>query len=67
MSGARKLLIGGGIVLTMVGMLYGLHYAVFVEHQTLDEMGGSLATAFVNAADGNTSDARAGVAAYGAV
>jgi len=67
MSGARKLLIGGGIVLTMVGMLYGLHYAVFVEHQTLDEIGGSLATAFVNAADGNMSDARAGVAAYGAV
>ena len=27
-------------------MLYGLHYAVFVEHQTLDRMGGSLATCF---------------------
>jgi len=32
------------------GCLYGLYYAVLVEHQMLDQMGGALATAFVNAA-----------------
>src|SRR5438128_11969976 len=51
MSGARKLLIFGGLALAAIGMLYGLHYAVFIEHQTLDRMGGSLASAFVQAAD----------------
>jgi hypothetical protein len=50
MNGARRLLVFGGIALAIVGMLYGLHYAVFVEHQTLDRMGGSLATAFTHAA-----------------
>ena len=44
MSSARKLLVFGGLTLAAVGMLYGLHYAVFVEHQTLDTMGGALAT-----------------------
>ena len=53
MSRARKLLVFGGIALAVFGMLYGLHYAVFVEHQTLDRMGDSLAEAFVGAAEGN--------------
>ena len=48
---ASKLLIFGGLMLAAFGMLYGLHYAIFVEHQTLDRMGGSLATAFVDAAE----------------
>jgi hypothetical protein len=42
MNRARKVLIFGGTLLAAFGMLYGLHYAVFVEHQTLDGMGGSL-------------------------
>lgn len=67
MNGARKLLIFGGIALAALGMLYGLHYAVFVEHQTLDQMGGSLATAFVNAAGRNMPEAHAAVSHYGAV
>ena len=67
MNGARKLLVFGGIALAAAGMLYGLHYAVFVEHQTLDQMGGSLATAFVNAAGRNMPQAHAAVAAYGTV
>ena len=50
---ASRLLILGGLALAAVGMLYGLQYALFVEHQTLDRMGGSLATAFVNAAERN--------------
>ena len=66
MSGARWLLVLGGIALAAAGMLYGLHYAVFVEHQTLDRLGGSLASGFVDAAGRQMSDARADVASYGA-
>jgi hypothetical protein len=64
MSGARKLLIFGGIALAALGMLYGLHYAVFVEHQTLDGMGRSLASGFGQAANRHMADAHADVASY---
>jgi hypothetical protein len=64
MSAARKLLILGGVALAALGMLFGLYYAVFVEHQTLDRMGASLAGAFVSAARGAESDS--GIAAYAA-
>ena len=64
MSPARTILIVGGITLAALGMLYGLHYAVFVEHQTLDRMGGSLAQAFVHAAERNPASARDAVDAY---
>jgi hypothetical protein len=64
MSGARKLLIFGGIALAAVGMLYGLHYAVFVEHQTLDRMGGSLASAFTNAAERDWDDSQLALVTY---
>lgn len=67
MNSARKLLVFGGTALAALGMLYGLHYAVFVEHQALGQMGGSLATAFVNAAGRNMPEAHATVGAYGAV
>ncbi len=66
MSPARKLLIFGGIGLAALGMLYGLHYAVFVEHQTLDRMGGALATGFVNAANRQMAGAHAGIDTYSA-
>jgi len=66
MSRARKLLIFGGLALATFGMLYGLHYAVFVEHQTLDRMGGSLATAFTFAAERRMPEARNAVDVYGA-
>lgn len=64
MSAGRKLLIFGGISLAVFGMLYGLHYAVFVEHQTLDRMGDSLSAAFVSAAQGQTDAAHAAVGNY---
>ena len=64
MNPARTILIVGGITLAALGMLYGLHYAVFVEHQTLDRMGGSLAQAFVHAAERNPLSARDAVDAY---
>ncbi len=64
MSSARKLLIFGGLSLAAIGMLYGLYYALFVEHQTLDRMGGSLATAFVQAADRQWGDSEAAILSY---
>lgn len=66
MTGASKLLIFGGLALAALGMIYGLHYALFVEHQTLDHMGASLEGAFVSAADRHMPEAHAAIAAYGA-
>ena len=51
MSGSRRVLIIAGIALAVWGMGYGLWYAVFAEHQTLDSIGASLATGFAAAAD----------------
>lgn len=51
MSRAQKVLIFGGLILAAFGMLYGLRYALFIEHKTLDGMGSSLNRAFVAAAD----------------
>ena len=53
MSGSRRVLIVGGIALALWGMGYGLWYAVFAEHQALNGIGGSLATAFDAAASRN--------------
>jgi hypothetical protein len=64
MSNARKLLFAGGIILAAFGMLYGLHYAVLVEHQTLDRMGGSLASAFVHAAERRMPEAQGALDVY---
>jgi hypothetical protein len=66
MSAPRKLLILGGMILAAVGMTYGLHYALFVEHQTLDRMGGSLAAGFTHAAERRLPEANAAIAAYAA-
>jgi len=66
MSRARKLLLIGGFALAALGMLYGLYYALFVEHQTLDQMGGSLAQAFVQAAERRQVEASSSVDNYAA-
>lgn len=66
MSGAGKLLIFGGLALAAFGMLYGLYYAVFIEHQTLDTIGGSLAGAFVHAAERRIPEAHHAIDAYAA-
>jgi hypothetical protein len=63
-SRARKVLVFGGLVLAAFGMLYGLYYAVFVEHQTLDEMGGALASAFIHAAERNATESHSALDAY---
>jgi hypothetical protein len=51
MTAPRKLLIFGGLALAAFGMLYGLSYALFSEHQALDGMGAALTEAFVTAAE----------------
>ncbi len=66
MSGAKKILIFGGLALATIGMLYGLYYAVFVEHQTLDSIGGSLAGSFVQAAERRLPEAHGAIDAYAA-
>ena len=66
MSGSRKLLIFGGLALAAFGMLYGLHYALFIEHQALDGMGKSLTEGFVSVANGNLEQAHAAIQTYGA-
>lgn len=64
MSAARRLLIVGGIGLALLGMMYGLWYAVFAEHQELDGIGKSLATGFSAAAARNSAAAAAALRGY---
>jgi hypothetical protein len=51
MSASRKLLIIGSLAIAVWSMGYGVFYAVFAEHQTLDRLGSALATGFVRAAE----------------
>ncbi|MBZ5679162.1 MAG: hypothetical protein LAO24_03535 [Acidobacteriia bacterium] len=64
MTASRNLLVFGGIALAAFGMSYGLHYALFVEHQTLDRMGGSLMQAFVRAAERQMPQAHDAIGTY---
>lgn len=64
MSPSRKVLIVGAMAIASGGMLYGLHYALFVEHQTLDRMGGSLAASFSAAAGRNLGQSQIALQRY---
>jgi len=64
MSAARKILIVAGLEMAIIGMLYGLVYAVFVEHQTLDALGATLTAGFLHAANGDLNAARASIGEY---
>jgi len=64
MSSSRRLLIIGGIALAVWGMSYGLWYAVFAEHQALDNVGASLAGSFAAAADRNPAAMEASLDRY---
>lgn len=64
MSAPRRILILGGIALAVWGMAYGLWYAAFVEHQTLDSIGASLTSAFTAAAQRDSNGAAASFAQY---
>jgi hypothetical protein len=59
MSASRKLLIVGSLALAVWGMGYGIYYAVFIEHQTLDGLGSALATGFVRAAERRMPESQA--------
>src|SRR6478736_6376004 len=52
---ARMLLLVGGVALAILGMSYGLWYAVFAEHQALHGIGHSLASGFQAAAERNSA------------
>jgi hypothetical protein len=64
MTLARRILILGGIALAIIGMCHGMWYAAFAEHQALDRMGGSLATAFTQAATRDAVEAQIALAGY---
>ena len=65
MNTSGKILIFGGIALAALGMLYGLHYALFVEHQPLDRLGGALADGFIQTAQRRLPEANAAIDVYG--
>lgn len=64
MSAARRLLIVGGIALALLGMIYGVWYAVFAEHQELDGIGKSLTMSFSGAAKRDPAAAGAALQEY---
>jgi O-antigen ligase len=53
MSNPKRVLLFGGISLALLGMTYGLWYAVIAEHQALEGIGVSLTNAFAASAHGN--------------
>jgi hypothetical protein len=63
MSG-RQILLLGGITLAILGMSYGLWYAVFAEHQALDGIGHSLSSGFQAAAERNSAAAESSLLSY---
>jgi hypothetical protein len=64
MSAARRLLILGGIALALLGMSYGMWYAIFAEHQELDGIGKSLASGFSAAAERHPAEAEGALRQY---
>lgn len=64
MSAARRLLIVGGIALALLGMIYGVWYALFAEHQELDGIGKSLTVSFSAAAKRDSVTAEAALHEY---
>lgn len=63
MNPAKRLLIASGLALALWGMGYGLYYAVFIEHQTLDRIGSTLACGFTLAAQRDLPGAHAALEA----
>ena len=64
MNTGRKLLILGGLALSLWGMGHGFWYAVFAEHQALDRIGASLTASFTNAAERKPAEAGAALLDY---
>src|SRR6202521_544775 len=64
MTRARRILLTGGIALAVFGMAYGMWYAIFAEHQALEDIGVSLSTAFSSAARRDTAESAAAISRY---
>ena len=64
MSRSRRILIAGGIALAVFGMAYGMWYAIFAEHQALEEIGVSLSSAFSGAAQRDAAQSGAALLRY---
>lgn len=65
MERSRKIMLVGGLLLTLWGMGYGLYYALFDEHQTLERMGERLVAGFAHAANREMPQARAALGEFG--
>ena len=65
MTGSQKILLSAGLALTILGMTYGLWYALVDEHPTLERMGVSLASSFAEVANGEMEQARKSLNTYG--
>jgi len=61
---SQHVLAVAGLALAVWAMAYGFYYAVWVEHQTLEHIGGSLAGAFQHAATREMDPSRANLAEY---
>ena len=64
MKASRKVLVIGGLLLSAWGMSYGLYYALFAEHQTLETIGSALATSFASASQRKMEASRVNLASY---
>ena len=65
MSRAQIIAIVGGLVITIIGMTFGLYYALLAEHQALEGMGMALTHAFSMAAQGRLDAALQVIQRYG--
>lgn len=65
MTKAQRILIATGMCLIGITMAFGVIYAIFDEHQTLQGMGVLLATGFVEAAQGNMEAAHTALENFG--
>jgi len=65
MTGSQKTLLTAGLALTILGMAYGVWYALADEHPTLERMGVSLASSFAEIAQGEMDQARESLKTYG--
>lgn len=67
MNRENQILILTGVGLLALTMFFGFWYAIFDEHQTLNAIGYSLATGFMEAAGSNMDGAYAALDQYGAL
>ncbi len=64
MTSANKTYIVGGLTLALIGLIYGVYYAIFDEHQTLVAMITAFGTAFADAASRNESGVAENLASF---